>query len=82
MSDERLRQTYDRLLTLRVQASGDRTHCPSVERIAALVRREEDEDTRLVLLDHIMSCPFCQAEFELVRSADRASGQHPSAAES
>ncbi len=82
MSDERLRQTYDRLLALRVEVTGDRSHCPPIERLAALVRREEDEDARLLLLDHVMACPFCQAEFELVRSADRASGQQPRAAES
>ena len=81
MSDERLRQSYDRLLALRVETTGDRTACPPVERIAALVRREENEDVRLALLDHVMACPFCQTEFELVRSADRASGSHPRPAE-
>lgn len=74
MSDERLRTTYDRMLTFRAETSSDRTACPPVERLGALVRREEDEESRLALLDHVMSCPFCQAEFELLRIAARASG--------
>lgn len=75
MSDERLRLSYDRLLALRADAGQDRAACPPVERMAALVRREEDEDSRLALLDHVMACPFCQAEFELLRVAARASGE-------
>ncbi len=74
MSDERLRTTYDRMLMFRAETSSDRTACPPVERLGALVRREEDEESRLALLDHVMSCPFCQAEFELLRVAARASG--------
>ena len=74
MSDERLRTTYDRMLTFRAETSSDRTVCPPVERLGALVRREEDEESRLALLDHVMACPFCQAEFELLRIAARASG--------
>lgn len=74
MSDERLRTTYDRMLTFRAETSTDRAACPPVERLGALVRREEDEESRLALLDHVMACPFCQAEFELLRIAARASG--------
>jgi hypothetical protein len=74
MSDERLRSTYDRMLMFRAETTTDRSHCPAVERLGALVRREEDEESRLALLDHVMSCPFCQAEFELLRIAARASG--------
>jgi hypothetical protein len=77
MSDRRLRQSYDRLLAIRAEIGGDRTGCPPVESIRALVRREEDEDTRLALLDHVMSCPFCQPEFELLRAVQRASGPEP-----
>ncbi len=75
MSDERLRLSYDRLLALRADAGQDRATCPPVERMAALIRREEDEDHRLAVLDHVMACPFCQAEFELLRVAARASGE-------
>ena len=73
MSDERLRNTYDRMLTFRAETTSDRSACLPVERLGALVRREEDEESRLTLLDHVMSCPFCQAEFELLRIAARAS---------
>ncbi len=75
MSDERLRQSYDMLLGVRSGEAGDRSHCPPVERLAGLLRREEDEDSRLALLDHVMACPFCQPEFELLRVAVRASGE-------
>ena len=77
MSDERLRTTYDRMMMFRAETSSDRTACPPVERLGALVRREEDAESRLTLLDHVMSCPFCQAEFELLRVAARASGSAP-----
>lgn len=76
MSDDRLRQSYDMLLALRVDSAAERTSCPPVERLAGLIGREEDEDARLALLDHVMACPFCMPEFELLRSASRASGGH------
>lgn len=74
MSDERLRGSYDLLLALRADSHADRGACPPVERIAALLGREEDEIARLALLDHVMACPYCQPEFELLRLASRASG--------
>jgi hypothetical protein len=37
-----------------------------------LLRREGAEDSRLDLLDHIMACPFCQAEFALLKTARTA----------
>jgi len=82
MSDERLRQSYDRLLAIRADTGPDRTACLPVERIAALIRREEEEDSRLALLDHVMACPFCQSEFELLRVASRASDEQAMPAES
>jgi hypothetical protein len=78
MSDDRLRRSYDMLLAIRADTGADRSTCPPVERIAALIRREEDEQSRLALLDHVMACPFCQSEFELLRVASRASGRQPS----
>lgn len=75
MSDDRLRQSYDMLLGLRASEAGDRTRCPGVEELQALVRREQDEERRLTLLDHVMACPFCQPEFELLRTVSRASGE-------
>lgn len=75
MSDDRLRRSYDMLLAIRADTGDDRGSCPPVERIASLIRREEDEEARLTLLDHVMACPFCQPEFELLRVAERASGE-------
>lgn len=75
MSDERLRQSYDMLLGVRSGEAADRSRCPAVEELQALVHREQDEEARLALLDHVMACPFCQPEFELLRVASRASGE-------
>ena len=75
MSDERLRQSYDMLLGVRSGEAGDRSNCPPVEELQSLVRREHDEERRLLLLDHVMACPFCQPEFELLRTVQRASGE-------
>lgn len=73
MSDERLRLSYDSLMAVRAEASTDRNACPSVESLVGLLRREGEEDDRLTLLDHVMSCPFCQSEFALLRTTMRAS---------
>lgn len=73
MSDERLRTSYDHLMAVRAEMSTDRKACPSVESLVALLRREGEEDDRLTLLDHVMSCPFCQSEFALLRTTMRAS---------
>jgi hypothetical protein len=47
-----------------------------VERLLALVERSGSEEARLALLDHVMACPHCHAEFELLRATHRASGVH------
>jgi hypothetical protein len=49
-----------------------------VERLLTLVERSGSEEARLALLDHVMACPHCHAEFELLRAAHRATGEHPS----
>lgn len=72
MSDERLRLSYDRMMGVRAAMAGNRDGCPDVEAMMTLIRREGDEDARLVLLDHIMACPFCQAEFALLKTAGTA----------
>jgi len=73
MSDERLRLTYDRLLALRAEVTTDRQNCPSVETMLAILRREGTDGPRVLMLDHVMGCPFCQPEFELLRTVGRAS---------
>ena len=77
MSEERrLRQSYDMMLALRAEATTGRESCPEVERLLGLVERSGAEETRLALLDHVMACPHCHAEFELLRATHRATGEH------
>lgn len=73
---ERLRQSYDMMLALRAEAALGREQCPDVERLLSLVERNGPEETRLALFDHVMACPHCHAEFELLRATHRASGEH------
>ena len=77
MSDRRLRLSYDRLLAIRAEAAPDRGSCPSLDALVGLVLREGPEDTRLALLDHVMGCPFCGAEFAMLRTSERASRAEP-----
>lgn len=70
MNDEFLRRSYERLLVIREQEGPDRALCPPVEEIQALVSREGDEVIRLRRLDHVMQCPECRKEFDLLRSVD------------
>lgn len=72
MSDERLRLSYDRLLGVRAAMSSTRDGCPEIDDMLELLGREGTEDARLGLLDHIMACPFCQAEFALLKTARTA----------
>ena len=65
------------MLALRAETAPGREGCPAVERLLALVDRSGTEEARLALLDHVMACPHCHAEFELLRAAPRASAQHP-----
>lgn len=69
MSDARLIAAYRDLLTRRVP--GDRAACVSPEQLLALARRELPEVERLRALDHVMACPLCLKDFELLRSVER-----------
>lgn len=71
---ERLRQSYDMMLAIRAEAGLGREACPEVERLLGLIERSGSEEGRLALLDHVMACPYCHAEFELLRATHRASG--------
>jgi hypothetical protein len=74
IDDERLRKIYAGVMTSR--GRGSRTaDCPEPEAILALVRREGAEDTRLAILDHVMSCADCRSEFDLLRSIETAGAQ-------
>ena len=73
MSDEGLREAYQRALATR--APRELAVCPAPEAILALVRREGSEDERLSVLDHAMACPACRQEFELLRAIEGAGAQ-------
>jgi hypothetical protein len=68
VSDERLRELYSAALASRPRTAAH----PSPEAIAALARREGPEDARLATLDHVMECPECRRELDLLRTVERA----------
>jgi hypothetical protein len=70
VSDQRLRELY--ATAVRRRATGTGVQHPAPEAIAALVRREGDEETRLATLDHVMSCADCKRDFDLLRAVERA----------
>jgi hypothetical protein len=70
VNEEFLRRSYERLLVIREHDGPDRDLCPTVDEIHALVKREGDESARLRLLDHVMQCPECRKEFDLLRSVE------------
>jgi hypothetical protein len=72
VKEELLRQSYERILTYRAETGGDRSACPSIDQLQALVSREGPEAARLNRLDHVMGCPFCRAEFEMLRALGSA----------
>jgi len=69
MSDNRLRTAYAELLARR---EAGREGCPASEEIDALAFRRGPEATRLVTLDHVMTCPGCRREFDLLRALAHA----------
>ena len=73
MNEGSLRKTYDRLLAIRVSGE-ERSDCLAPEAMQSLLDRSGPEDERLGRLDHIMACPHCLAEFELLRSV-RGAGE-------
>ena len=72
MNEELLRRSYERLLVVRENDGPDREECPSVEMIHGLIQRRGDEAERLKRLDHVMQCPHCQKEFNLLRTVELA----------
>lgn len=74
MNEDRLREAYSAALgSGKVRAAGGRH--PSPEAIAALARREGGETERLATLDHVMSCPECRADFDLLHAVERAGAE-------
>lgn len=69
MTDEELRRAYQAAISAH---PAGRQECPAAEAIAGLVEREGQEADRLALLDHVMACPACRRDFELLRSVHAA----------
>ena len=65
-TDQELRKAYGRLLEIRFP--GGREACASPEEILALVEKSDAEEMRLRTLDHVMACPGCREDFELLRA--------------
>ena len=82
MNDERLRDLYRKALAQGAGAPGSRAaSCVTPEQLLALVRREGSEESRLRTLDHVMACPSCRPEYDLLRAVEQAgveSGARPS----
>jgi hypothetical protein len=77
MKEERVRESYDRLLAIRASREADRTSCLTPEAIEELLQPGISEEERLRRIDHIMACPYCLPEFELLRSVAKAEPRRP-----
>lgn len=66
MSGDNLNETYARIL--RRRSASDRAECVPVDDLLASLLGTCPELERLRLLDHIMACGDCRAEFELLRA--------------
>ena len=69
MTDEQLREVYGRAIAARHDAR--RAACPAPDTLLAVARREGPESERVETLDHVMSCPDCRKDFELLRAIER-----------
>lgn len=70
MNDERLIAIYRDILAGRDPAA--RPSCPPPEAILGLVERTGHERDRLGIANHVMGCPGCLPEFELLRALTAA----------
>jgi len=70
LTDERLREAYQRVLAAR--GGRGRERCPTPEALLAVLRREGPEERRLETVDHVMGCAACRSEFDLLRSIEQA----------
>lgn len=70
MTDERLQELYRQVLDARDAA--ERAQCPAPEALLALVERRGGEGERLATLDHVMACPACLHDFEMLRAVRSA----------
>src|SRR5215470_15442750 len=73
MNDAELRQRYRELLARRAEnGTENRRDCPSPSELLDLVEGRGDENERLRRLDHVMACPACHRDFELLRAVNVA----------
>ena len=72
-----MRESYDRMLAIRASGEADRTSCLSPEALQELLQPGISEQERLRRIDHIMGCPYCLPEFELLRSVAKAEPPRP-----
>jgi hypothetical protein len=73
MNDERLRELYRKALAQESDVSGARgASCVTPEQLLELVQRAGSEQSRLGTLDHVMGCPSCRREFDLIRAVEHA----------
>ena len=72
MTEAPVRKSYERILAYRAEVGADRIGCPPIDELQALIAREGPEPARLARLDHVMGCPFCREEFELLRTVRSA----------
>jgi hypothetical protein len=68
MSDTRLQELYAQAMARRSNAAT--VDCVTPEQVLALVRREGTESDRLATLNHVMGCPACRREFDLLRAVE------------
>jgi hypothetical protein len=73
MTDAELQVQYQAAVARRGAPRG--AQCPSPEQLQALVERVGDEEGRLGLLDHVMSCPGCHRELALLQAIHAARPQ-------
>jgi len=70
MKDTELQARYQATVAARTLTS--RVDCPSPEELQALVERTGDEDKRLAVLDHAMSCEPCHRDLALLHAIHAA----------
>lgn len=71
MNEAQLREWYAEGLAARDGAG--RTACPKPAQLQDVLERRGTERERLARLDHVMACPECLREFELLRTIHSAS---------
>jgi hypothetical protein len=70
VSDERLREVYEQILTRR--AVVNRIHCVSPDELLQLAEHRLPTSRRLEVLDHVMGCKVCREEFQLLHAIQEA----------